>query len=299
MKAGVVLALASFIVACAAEPTPVPLWPGQPPGETGALPPENDTTKPTDNKVGGRPLIRLGNVSTPTLTVYPADPAKHTGAAVLVFPGGGYNILALDLEGTEVCAWLNSIGVTAVLVKYRVPRRPGGPYYAPPLQDAQRAIGLVRQRAAELRLDPKRIGVLGFSAGGHLAAALGSNHAERSYPIVDAADQLSCRPDFCVLVYPAYLTVKEKNNAPAPELSLSATHTPPTFIVVAENDNAHVESGLFYYVALQRARVPAELHAYPDGGHGFGLRKTSSLSSTWPDRAADWMRASGWLTRAK
>jgi acetyl esterase/lipase len=198
-----------------------------------------------------------------------------------------------------VCAWLNSLGVTAVLVKYRVPRRTYAPHIAPPLQDAQRAIGLVRSRAAELKIDPKRIGVLGFSAGGHLAANLSNNHEARTYPAVDAADAVSCRPDFCVLIYPAYLIVKEKDNALAPELAVSAANTPPTFIAVAENDNAYAESSLFYYVALRRAKVPAELHAYADGGHGFGLRHTASLSCTWPERAADWMRTNGWLKPEK
>lgn len=287
------------LTAAALEPKPLSLWPGQPPGETTALPPEVDTTKPTDAQIGGRPLIRLGNVSVPTLTFYPADPAKNTGATVLVFPGGGYNILAMDLEGTEVCTWLNAIGVNAALVKYRVPRRTYTSHLIPPLQDAQRALSLVRQRAGELHLDPQRIGVLGFSAGAHLSANLSNNFSARAYPAIDATDQVSCRPDFCVLVYPAYLTVKEKDNAPAPELALSAGKTAPTFIVVAEDDKAWAETGLFYFVALKRAQVPAELHAFPNGGHGFGLRPTASLSSTWPDRAADWMRVNGWLTPRK
>ncbi len=299
MKPLLFLVATMLSIARAAEPTPISLWPDTAPGETTALPPEADTSKPTDNKVGGRPLIRLGNVSRPTLTFYPADPTKNTGAAVIVFPGGGYNILALDLEGTEVCAWLNSIGVNAVLIKYRVPRRKDVPSYTPPLQDAQRAIGLVRQRATELHLDPNRIGVLGFSAGGHLAANVSNNYSARSYPAIDAADQVSCRPDFCVLVYPAYLTTKEQNNAAAPELSPSAATTPPMFIVVAENDKDWAEVGLFYYVALKRANVPAELHAYPNGGHGFGLRRTEHSVTTWPERAADWMHANGWLKATK
>src|SRR4051812_19745220 len=172
----------------AAEPRAMPLWPDKPPGEIRILPPEADTTKPTDNQIAGRMIVRIGNVTNPTLTIFPADPAKNTGAAVLVFPGGGYNILAIDLEGTEVCAWLNSIGVTGVLVKYRVPRPAGGLFYAPPLQDAQRSMGLVRSRARELGIAPNRIGVLGFSAGGHLAATLGNNYSERFYPAIDAAD---------------------------------------------------------------------------------------------------------------
>ncbi|MEO8662739.1 MAG: alpha/beta hydrolase, partial [Bryobacteraceae bacterium] len=164
----------------AAGPQAVPLWPGVAPGDTAKLGEEHDATKPTDDNVAGRRLIRLTNVSVPTLTVYPAPKATATGAAVIVFPGGGYQILALDLEGSEVCQWLNSIGVTAVLVKYRVPRRQGLPYYTAPLQDAQRAVGLTRSHAAEWGIDPRRIGVLGFSAGGHLAAAVSNNYSART-----------------------------------------------------------------------------------------------------------------------
>ena len=291
--------LSTGISALAAAPDANRLWPDQAPGETVALPPEADTTKPTDRAVAGRPVVRLGNVSTPTIAFFSPEPAKNTGAAVLVCPGGGYNILALDLEGTEVCAWLNSIGVTAVLLKYRVPKRAGLAKHAAPLQDAQRALGLVRSRAGELGLDPHRIGVLGFSAGGHLAATLSNQHAARTYPRVDAADDMSCRPDFTVLIYPAYLTVKEQNEALAPELPVSATNTPPTFIAQTEDDTVRVETGLFYYLALKKAGVPAEMHLYPRGGHGYGLRRTANDVTTWPDRVNDWLKASGWLQPAK
>jgi acetyl esterase/lipase len=282
-----------------AEPAPVPLWPGAAPGDTAALPPEADTTKPKDNQVGGRAVVRIGNVSSPTLTIYPAPAGHNTGAAVLVCPGGGYNILALDLEGTEICAWLNSIGVTAGLLKYRVPRRPGLEKHAAPLQDAQRALGLLRSRAAEFGVDPARIGVLGFSAGGHLAAVLGHHDDTRTYEVVDAADQASCRPNFAVLIYPAYLTVKEKNDAIVPELPVSAAVTPPTFIAMTEDDSVRAETGLYYYLALKNAKVPAEMHVYPKGGHGYGLRRTGNDVATWPDRVADWMKAGGWLGGAK
>ena len=282
-----------------AEPAPVPLWPGAAPGDTAALPPEADTTKPKDNQVGGRAVVRIGNVSSPTLTIYPAPAGHNTGAAVLVCPGGGYNILALDLEGTEICAWLNSIGVTAGLLKYRVPRRPGLEKHAAPLQDAQRALGLLRSRAAEFGVDPARIGVLGFSAGGHLAAVLGHHDDTRTYEVVDAADQASCRPNFAVLIYPAYLTVKEQNDAIAPELPVSAAVTPPTFIAMTEDDSVRAETGLYYYLALKNAKVPAEMHVYPKGGHGYGLRRTGNDVATWPDRVADWMKAGGWLGGAK
>jgi dienelactone hydrolase len=279
----------------AAEPKPVALWPGKAPGETKDLPPEGDTTKPADRPVAGKAVVRLGNVANPTLTVYSPAAGKNTGAAVLVCPGGGYNILAWDLEGTEICAWLNSLGVTGVLVKYRVPRRAGLEKHAAPLQDAQRALGLVRQRAAELGVDPQRIGVLGFSAGGHLAAVLSNQHATRTYEAVDAADTVSCRPDFSVLIYPAYLTIKEKGDAVAPELPVSGTVTPPTFLAMAEDDPIRVETALFYYAALKNAKVPAEMHLYPKGGHGYGLRRTADDVTTWPDRVGDWLKASGWL----
>lgn len=287
--------LALTLAGFAAETKPVALWPGKAPGETKELPPEGDTTTAKDKPIAGRPIIRTGNVTTPTLTVYSPAPGKNTGAAVVVCPGGGYNILALDLEGTEVCEWLSSIGVTGILLKYRVPARPGGPRYAAPLQDVQRAMGLVRQRAGELAIDPARVGVLGFSAGGHLAAAVSNNHTTRTYEAIDEADKLSCRPDFAVLIYPAYLTVKEKNDAIAPELAVSATNTPPTFIAQTEDDTVRVETGLFYYLALKNAKVPVEMHLYPRGGHGYGLRRTENDVTSWPDRVADWMKASGFL----
>jgi acetyl esterase/lipase len=289
-----VIAHTSLAATLFAADAAIPLWPGAAPGEKGGLPPERDTTKPTDNLVGGRALIRLGNVSMPTLTVYRAPKDKASGAAVLVFPGGGYNILAMDLEGTEICEWLNSLGVTAVLVKYRVPARPGGPRWAAPLQDAQRAIAMVRQRAGELGIDSKRIGVLGFSAGGHLAAAASTNFETRTYESVDAADAVSSRPDFTVLIYPAYLTVKDEGDKVSPELKVSK-ETPPTFLAQTEDDGVRVETSLFYYAALRNARVPAEMHLYPSGGHGYGLRPSDKLVTTWPKRAEEWMRSLGVL----
>jgi acetyl esterase/lipase len=279
-----------------AEPAPVRLWPSTAPGDAAGMGEEKDTTKPTDNLVGGRNLIRLGNVSTPTLAVYRPPKDKDTGAAVVVFPGGGYNILALDLEGSEVCEWLNSIGVTGILVKYRVPARTGQPRWAAPLQDAQRAVGMVRQRAGELGVDPKRIGVLGFSAGGHLAAALSTNYSHRTYDSVDAADAVNCRPDFTLLIYPAYLTVEKEGDKVSPELAITG-ETPPTFLVQTEDDGVRVENSLFYYAALRKARVPAEMHIYPVGGHGYGLRKSDKAVTTWPQRAGEWLGSLGVLKR--
>jgi len=292
----------SFLVASigllkAAETLPTfPLWPGIAPGETNSPGEEKDMTKTTDGLVAGKPVIRLGNVSQPSVTIYRAPKEKDTGTAVVVFPGGGYNILAMDLEGTEVCEWLNSIGVTGVLLKYRVPKRAGLEKHTAALQDAQRAVGLVRSRAKEFGIDPERIGVLGFSAGGHLAAALSTSVDQRTYPNVDDADKTSCRPDFSVLIYPAYLTLKEKNDAINPETAVSS-NTPPTFIAMTQDDPVRVENVLFYSVALKQVKVPFELHVYPKGGHGYGLRRTENPVTAWPDRATDWMRARGLLKR--
>lgn len=290
------LAIAALGSAVAAEPPVFDLWPATPPGETNALPAEKDMTKPGEGLVAGQRVIRLGNVSKPTMTLFRAPQDKDTGAGVIVLPGGGYNILAWDLEGTEVCAWLNSIGVNAVLVKYRVPKRPGLDRHAPALQDAQRAFSLVRSRAGEFGIDPSRLGVLGFSAGGHLSAALSASAATRTYPLVDTADRISCRPDFSVLIYPAYLTLKDQGDKINPETAVTS-NTPPAFIAMTQDDPVRVESALFYSVALKQAGVPFELHIYPKGGHGYGLRRNENPVTAWPDRAAEWMRARGLLKK--
>ena len=272
----------------------LPVWPGVAPGAPANPPAETDTTTAKDNLIAGKPLIRLGNVSTPTLTLYKAT-GNNTGAAVVVFPGGGYNILAIDLEGTEVCDWLTAAGINCVLLKYRVPGT--GPYPKSPaaLQDAQRSLGLVRQHAAEWGIDPKRIGVLGFSAGAHLAAALSTHYDKRLYDPIDAADQLSCRPDFAVIVYPGYLALADKNFAPNADINPTA-QTPPTFIVQAEDDPVHVENAVVYFLALKNAKVPAELHIYAQGGHGYGLRRTALPVTTWPQAVEVWLHTIGILT---
>ena len=271
------------------------VWPGVAPEAPANPPAEADTTTAKDNLIAGRPLVRLGNVSAPTLTLYaPKGGASGFGPAVVVFPGGGYSILAMDLEGTEVCDWLTSAGVNCVLLKYRVPG--SGPYPKSPaaLQDAQRAMGLVRERAAEWGIDPKRVGVLGFSAGGHLAAALSTHFDQRLYDPVDAADKLSCRPDFAVVVYPGYLALADKNFAPNPDIDPTA-NTPPTFIVQAEDDPMHVENALVYFQQLKNAKVPAELHIYAQGGHGYGLRRTALPVTAWPQAAETWLHTIGVL----
>lgn len=275
---------------------PLPLWPKGAPDETGSIGQEHDTTKPDGGLVAGQRVIRLGEVSQPTITLYRPVKGQANGAAVVVCPGGGYSILAMDLEGTEICEWLTSIGVTGVLLKYRVPERPGDTIHKLPLQDAQRALGLVRFHAREWSLDPARIGVLGFSAGGHLTANLSNHYDPRVYAAVDAADQVSCRPDFALPIYPAYLVRQHENNQVSPELKVT-TNTPPTFLVQTENDPVGVENSLFYYAALKNAGVAAEIHLYATGGHGYGLRPSNEPVSRWPKRAEDWLRGLGVLER--
>lgn len=266
--------------------TQMKIWPNGAPGGPTSSARELDMTKSADNLIAGKPIVRLGNVSVPTITVY--SPAHgNTGAAVVVFPGGAYQILAIDLEGTEVCEWLNSAGITCVLLKYQVPD--SGPYpKLAALQDAQRAMGMVRARAAEWHIDPKRVGVLGFSAGAHLAAALSTHFDERLYDAVDDGDKLSCRPDFAVIVYPGYLALAEQNFAPNPEIKVTYK-TPPSFIVQTEDDPVHVENALVYYQALKNAKVPAELHVYAEGGHGYGLRRTALPVTNWPKLVETWL----------
>jgi acetyl esterase/lipase len=263
------------------------LWPQGAPGAILNPAPEVDLTPPNASLVAGKSLIRLSNVSRPTLTLYtPRD--QPSGVAIVVFPGGAYYALAIDLEGTEVCDWLNSIHVTCILLKYRVPDSGPLPTSSAALQDAQRAIGIVRAHAAEWKIDPQRIGVLGFSAGAHLAAALSTHFEHRAYDPIDAADKLSCRPDFAVLIYPGYLALAEKNFTANPEIHVTA-QTPPSFILQTEDDPVHVENSTLYFLALKNAGVPAELHLYAEGGHGYGLRRTTLPVTSWPAFVETWL----------
>ena len=271
---------------------PIYLWPHGSPGNVTDTAAEAPMKEPA--LVAGKPIIRLTHVSKPTITVYEPSPQKRTGAAVIVCPGGGYGILAMDLEGTEVCRWLNNIGVTAILLKYRVPNPDEATRHIAPLQDAQRAMGYVRANARQWKIDPKRIGILGFSAGGHLSAALSTNYTYRTYAAVDAADSLSCRPDFTLLIYPAYLTQKNKPDAVAPELPINP-QVPPTFLLQTEDDPIKVETSVYYYMALKNAGVPAEMHLYANGGHGYGLRPTEKAVTRWPSLAEAWMQRLGML----
>ena len=276
-----------------AQDKPIQLFPKGAPGEQTKL---IEKALPEGGKVGGASVLRLSGVSDPTITIYPASDEVATGAAMFVCPGGGYEILAYDLEGDEICQWLNEIGVTAVLLKYRVPRRTGLEKHTAPLQDVQRAISLVRSKAEELNLDPQRIGVMGFSAGAHLAAMASTSYDKRTYPEVDAADKVSCKPDFCLLVYPAYLD--GPNFTIAPELKVTA-QTPPTMLVQTEDDKSYINSSLFYYYALKEAGVPATMHLYSKGGHGYGLRDTGNAVNEWPYRAEEWFMELGVIEPAE
>ncbi len=273
----------------AEKPLTLNVWPDKAPGEQGDIGEE----KVLPQRKGARTVERLTNVSRPTITVFRPAKEKNTGAAVLICPGGGYQILAWDLEGTEVAQWLNTIGVTAVVLKYRVPRRANLEKHAAPLQDAQRAMRLLRQHAQEWEVDPARIGILGFSAGGHLSATMATNFDQRRYDRLDAIDDLDCRPDFAVLIYPAYLVAGDHLAA---EIRVGPK-TPPAFLVHADNDPLGSESSVAMYSALKKAGVSAELHIYASGGHGFGLRPSEHPASTWPRRCEQWLNSQGLLNK--
>jgi acetyl esterase/lipase len=283
--------------------TQVPIWPGAVPDAQPVAGPEvfaNGTVR--DFLVAGRPVAGVGKVSRPTMTVYSPE-GKNTGAAVVVFPGGGYWALAIDLEGTEVCDWLTSKGITCVLSKYRVPGEGlfprSGPYPKSPmaLEDAQRTVGLVRFHASEWHINPHKIGVLGFSAGGHLVAAISTHFKERLYPAVDAADKESCRPDFGVAVYPGHMLENTSKPLELNPYVPVTSQTPPTFLVQAEDDPMDtVKNSLVYYAALKKAGVPVEMHLYAQGGHAFGLRHTKLPVTGWPQLVETWLGTIGMIS---
>jgi len=302
--------------------TQVAIWPGAAPDPQPVAGPEFVETDPKF-LIAGRTVAGISNVTRPTMTVYSAE-GKNTGAAVIVFPGGGYQGLAIDLEGTEVCDWLTPKGITCVLLKYRVtdvgPYPKSGPYPESPmaLEDAQRTVGLVRLHAAEWHIDPHKIGVLGFSSGGHLTAAISTHFAKRLYPAVDAADKESCRPDFAVPIYPGHLSLSaaewdakqgakrfvvrhpantDKDLGMNPDVPVTS-QTPPTFLLQAEDDHVdNVDDALAYYIALKNADVPVEMHLYAQGGHAFGLRRTELPITEWPQLVETWLVTIGMIPK--
>ncbi len=276
-----VCAIFAGATACqAAEPITWNLWPGKAPGEVEDLGPEYDKTTPEDKLVGGRRLIRLHNVSIPQLTIFKPDPVIDTGTSVVIAPGGGHSILAYDLEGTEVAEWFNSIGVTGIVLKYRVPGRVRNPdkKWLASVQDGQRAMSLVRGRAAEIGIDPNKIGIIGFSAGGSPVKYTALTK-KRLYEPVDQYDTVSFRPDFAAPIYSGSL----------PEEAELTKDCPPFFMVIAHDDKRPVEMAEMY-IALKKANISAELHIYESGGHGYGLRRTEVPVTRWPDRMEEWMR---------
>lgn len=276
-----------FSFSSMAQEQTIKLFPEGVPGETIHL---EEKENRDGNKVAKEAVLRITDVSEPTISIYEAPEELASGSAVIVCPGGGYNILAYDLEGDEVCLWLNELGITAILLKYRVPRREGKEKHEAPLQDLQRAISYIRSNADFYNIDSDRIGVMGFSAGAHLAVMASTAYEKRTYPLLEKIDKYSCRPNFSLLIYPAYLD--GENFGLAPEIVVTSK-TPPTLLIQSEDDKSYINSSLFYYYALKEAGVPAWMHLYSKGGHGYGLRDTGAEVNSWPDRAEDWFREIG------
>ena len=288
----VLLTALLFALPAAAGSITLDIWPDEPPGPARELPAETDRTKDTDKLIAGRRIVKLGNVATPQITVYRPIPEEDTGAAVVICPGGGHHILAMDLEGTEVAEWLNSIGVTGIVLKYRVPKRKEGERWVMAVQDGQRAMSLARANAEKWKIDPERIGILGFSAGGETAGRVSLfGNSERQYEAVDEIDKVSCRPDFSVLVYAAGFVGKDKQLKPDIKITKEA---PPAFFVTTDDDFVDSLNSLLYAAELKRNGVPTELHMFAKGGHGYGLRHVDGLPVTdWSKACEFWLKAIG------
>jgi acetyl esterase/lipase len=272
----------------AAEPIEVKLWPSGAPEKPGfkSEPEKKIVKEPSDG------VVRLTNVTEPMITIF--KPEKPNGAAVLVCPGGGYSILAYEHEGSQVCDYLNTIGVTGVLLKYRVPRRDPNDPSREPLQDAQRAMGILRHRAAEWGIDPQRIGVLGFSAGGHLTVMLSLHANERTYTPDPALDVDDATPNFAIPVYPAYLVDKKDAYQLLPGFPVTKK-SPPMCFVHASDDSWSATASALLYMEYKKQGIDCELHIYAKGGHGFGMKKKGLPVDDWSVRAGEWMRSMGLL----
>jgi acetyl esterase/lipase len=287
--AGLLVLLVSF--GLHGQDRTVALWPDGAPNEPSEVAPEALIPAEAGSE---RPVPRLSNVTNPRIEVFHPEGGNPSGAAVIVAPGGGYHILAIDHEGRQVVRWLNEMGVTAVLLTYRVPRRDGREKHAAALEDARRTVSLVRYHAPDWGLRSDRIGFLGFSAAGHLALAVGAEAGPKTYASVDEADAMDSRPDFILPVYPAYL-VEEGDGGMLPAEIRVDSLTPPTFLVHAHDDPHSAIGSARVYIALREAGVPAELHVYTKGGHGFGMWPSEHPVSSWPRRAEEWMRSMGFL----
>lgn len=268
--------------ACAAEP--INVWPDLAPGETTRLTGEALPRKPEEVP----PVTRLVNITRPTLTVFPA--AKPNGTGVVILPGGGFGKIVPDKEGSEAAVWLNQLGVTAFVLNYRTTSGQDKPGWVRALQDAQRALALVRADADRWSLRQDRIGLLGFSAGGQVAARLLSDKGQLAYERVDATDEVPHRPDFALLVYP-WNIYDAQQDALVAGVAV-AKDCPPTFLVHTHDDRSSSLGAVYFYAGLKRHNIPAELHVYGNGGHGYGLRDVAgSRISSWPDHAAHWLGA--------
>jgi acetyl esterase/lipase len=290
-----IVALVFSLPAFAAEPTILDLWPGKPPGETKELPPETDLWKDTDTLVGGKKIQKITNVSKPTLAVYRPAKDVDTGASMIICPGGGHYILAYDHEGTECAEFLAKHGVTGIVLKYRVPGRDKDKRWGAAVQDAQRAIRVVRAKAKEWGLDPKRVGILGFSAGGEVAGLAAMLHAEPQYEAADELDKQPIRPDFAALIYPGGFL--EKSNDKLKDYVKPTKDTPPMFLVHAFDDGVDCRNSILLAAALKAIGVSCELHLYATGGHGYGMRDTGHPINTFPDRLMEWMKKQGYLKK--
>lgn len=269
----IVLIFSGFVLAQTREVTF--LWPNEVPGET------EPKHEPVKNDKTSDGVIRLTNVTNPSLTVYKPEIANDSRAAIIVCPGGGYSILAIDKEGYEIAEWLNSLGYTVFVLQYRVPQKRKGA-----LQDLQRAIRIVRSKASFYNLNVQKIGIMGFSAGGHLSALASTSYQVDTYPKTEGIDEFSSRPDFSLLIYPAYLD-KGQNKSISPELEIDQ-NTPPSFIF-GTMDDPHRNSSLVIASALRAEKVSTELNMLPKGGHGYGLRKGNIAAATWPALAENWL----------
>ena len=295
--------IVGFAIAADA-PLVIDVWPGKPADDNAETIGEEKFIQLMVNgkpyEVAGKPTKWKTNVTKPTLTIYRPASDKNTGTAMLICPGGGYHNLGWDVEGEEIAEWLNSLGMTGIILKYRCPRRPGDEKGVPPIgpvKDAQRAVSLVRSKAKEWGIDPQRIGMIGFSAGGHLVGATATNFEKRTYEPVDAIDEISCRPDFGIPVYSGYFKFKEVGPL-SPTVKLPVDSPPLLFVHASDDPISDVEHSVTFYLALKRAGIHSDLHVYASGGHGFGVRPTNAACSAWTTACSDWLRNRGFLKPA-